>query len=301
MPGQTYRTEPWLVCLSCNAPIPARLENIRLYFSGTNLACPKCHTINDTWNTYLEAINENFMANAAYGAIGASGTIIRETLKRDQPLEITFEDHGIPSGARILQIIYASVGKLVAVELHGNLSTGRRRSHDKVILWPRPLGDDPPNEAILNIFITWIDEDRDTESILHLADACEAFSHDRYSEAVIPANISVEVETSRLISDVLSRSSSRERVSQFLSNQATYSGQLNILLPFIAQTHNKQVLPDAIVGHLNRLRKLRNEIAHQGALSSSIDKRNASEIICSALFGFAYMGWLRNELQLDES
>ena len=287
------------MCLTCNGPIPAKLENIRGHFLGKRLTCNECHNEHDAWETYRSAIEVNFMGNAVYSVIGAHAIFFKERLKRDKPLQIKFERYGIPPGSRILQIIYTPNGPLFGMEAHGNMSTTRRYYDDGVTLWPAPFTDSAPDEVDLSVVVTWIYEDANTESVISLVDACEAFAHEKYTDTIIPANIVVEVETSRLLSDVLSHTSSTKRVDEFLSNEATYGAQLDILIPFIATTYDKPRLPDPIAGHLRRLRKLRNQLAHQGKLVKELDKRGTSELICAALFGFVYVSWLRSELTAE--
>jgi len=74
-----------------------------------------------------------------------------------------------------------------------------------------------------------------------------------------------------------------------LESGATYSHQLNVVLPAFVSILKMPCLPDNIRGSLNRLRKLRNDMAHRGGLDIPIEKETAAEYLCAALFGFHYL------------
>ena len=56
------------------------------------------------------------------------------------------------------------------------------------------------------------------------------------------------------------------------------------------------VLNSEIRGQLNRLRKLRNEIVHDGAPRKEVEPNQAAELICAAVFGFYYARFGENRL-----
>ncbi len=48
-------------------------------------------------------------------------------------------------------------------------------------------------------------------------------------------------------------------------------------------------MTDALRGRLNRLRDLRNQVAHNGVTKKPLVPHEAAEMICAALFGFQYL------------
>ena len=69
---------------------------------------------------------------------------------------------------------------------------------------------------------------------------------------------------------------------------ATYSHQLNVLLPVVAALGKVPPLLDSIRGVLNRLNKLRNYQAHRALSPSPLTKHDAAELLTAALLGVAY-------------
>jgi len=83
------------------------------------------------------------------------------------------------------------------------------------------------------------------------------------------------------------RTISNAHIKPFLDDAATYSHQLNVLLPLVAEWSRMA---------LNRLRRLRNDIAHRGKPEALLTPAEASEVLCAALFGFRYVGFLQSRI-----
>jgi len=87
------------------------------------------------------------------------------------------------------------------------------------------------------------------------------------------------------------------KITSFLSDAATYSYQLNILLPWIAQNNDLPPFDPTIVGLLNRLRSTRNSLAHTGKTEQPLDKDQTAELLTAALFGFRYIDILKAKMK----
>jgi hypothetical protein len=93
----------------------------------------------------------------------------------------------------------------------------------------------------------------------------------------------------------LGRYAAGESVKHFLDDAATYSHQLNVVLPLVAALGGAPRLPDHIRGLLNRLRRLRNQIVH-GKLKTPLSQAEIAELLCSALFAFRYVDLVQSRL-----
>jgi len=143
------------------------------------------------------------------------------------------------------------------------------------------------------VLVVWIPRTEGNEAWQNLVDAFEAYEQNRFESSLIPANSAVESLLNRLLSDFLSGNISKERVDDFLENAATYSYQLNVLLPGLLKSTDAPNLSSPIRGFLNRLRKLRNDMAHRGKTDSPLGKDETAELLCAALFGFHYINLVR--------
>ena len=288
---------PWVPCQHCNAPINVRVEYIGAYFRSEPINCDKCEESVDWWETVVRAIRENFMLVQAFAPLGAHTLLIRKDLYPDKHLKITFADHGIPVDAKILSINYTpDDGGLIPLEFHGNVPQ-RQFIPPTIMLYPVKFGKEgPPGKTEVSIAVTWVSRSKSDAAWHSLVDAFQAYVANEFHEAVVPANTAVELALRRLLADVLSSMVSKERADRFLEDAATYSYQLNVVLPALVRLAGAPTMPDKIRGALNSLNKLRNEIAHDGELSQIIGKGRQAEVLCSAVFGLGYLDLVRPSL-----
>ena len=292
---------PFLNCPACKEGFTLRDDLTLAYFRNENIGCGKCRQPMDWWKLILNTIQENFMSTFAYMAIGAKSLAMNIALVPHRKTIIRFADYGLPCDAKILQIQYTSIGSahncLFPLEVHGN-SPIRHIIPNIIALYPISLEDDsyPQTGNEASIFVTWVAHTPDDELWEYLVTAFEAFAQNRFNAILIPSNIAVESKLTRLIAQFFEKFANKDSVKKFLSEGAVYSYQLNVLLPMIISLKGLPNLQDHIRGHLNRLRKLRNQLAHDGKLKEPLAKNEAAEMLCAALFGFRYLKFISDEL-----
>lgn len=294
-PRPPQQMSPWVRCPSCGDTIYISDEYIIRHFHGQPVTCSKCRTALDWWTTARHNIEENFMYFEAFAFIGAKSTWFTLILQPGVRKIFKFSDHGVPAASKVLYVNYTPGGSLFPAELHGNVPT-RRFFTDEVALYPVPATDQPAVDTELNVMVCWVPSTIADDSWQSLVDAFEAYATDRYAAMVVPANVAVESALSRLLTHYLERFSSKKRVEDFLDAAATYSHQLNVVLPLVASLNAIPKLPDHVRGALNRLRGLRNELAHEGVITGAYDKRAGAELLCGALFGFHYVRYVESRL-----
>lgn len=285
----------WIPCAHCGQPNYIQDKIFDEYFSEKKEIClnSNCKQSFDWWEAILKAIRENFFLVQALAPIGAQLTIFPIILRPEEIEKITFSDHGIPPDAEILQVNYfRTAGNLSPLEIHGN-TPQRHIIPQKIQLYPRPFPLEIPQESTVNVTVTWIHHTSDDESWHNLVRAFRDYVDGRYEAAVIPANVAVESILSRTMAEFLKKNASRDNVERFLEDGAKYGHQLNVLLPNILSFTKAPPLPEHIRGGLNRLRKLRNQLAHEGKLSEKLKKDEVAELLCASLFGFHYLKLIR--------
>ena len=77
---------------------------------------------------------------------------------------------------------------------------------------------------------------------------------------------------------------------RLLEEGATYSHQLNVLLPFVAHSLGWPSLPDDIRGQLNTLRAHRNDVAHVGSGAEVPDYAECGRLLVAAPTAVHYLG-----------
>jgi hypothetical protein len=89
---------------------------------------------------------------------------------------------------------------------------------------------------------------------------------------------------------------SKDDAEDLLSSGATYSWQLRVMLPIASELERIPALSAEIRGQLGRLRKLRNDLAHEGAVSANLNKHDVAVALVAATFGFHYGRFLERQL-----
>lgn len=287
---------PWVRCPSCGAPIQIEEGLFERFFSSISIQCPSCKQPLDWWQTAFREVSENFMFNQAFSLISARSKIFRVILQPGKRTSYRLTDFGIPPDAKVLYVNYTPSGSLFPAELHGNVATAKT-SRQVVYLWPVPLGNDQvPSETEVSVFVTWVPHSQLDDSWKNIVTAFEAYVASDYAATVVPANVAVELALSIMLNNYLPQYVGKERTKSFLKDAATYSHQLNVVLPLLVGLLKLPPLPEQIRGFLNSLRGLRNDIAHLGTTEKPIGKEQCAELLCAALFGFQYVRLLQLKL-----
>ncbi|REG88567.1 hypothetical protein [Flavobacterium aquicola] len=286
-------------CPECKAiSFPITNENLSNYFHGIVMKCPKCDTKLDWWSLLLRHFDWDF-PSYTYAIVGGYTTSLRIYMKAGEIFILDLEKIGIPKESKILQTSYTPNGEgLFPVELHGNTPV-RHYIPNIINLYGRQFGE-PEEETPVAVQINWAEKSAENEIWENIISAVEAFTAKNYNACVIPSNVSVESTLNNLMTKYFSPFAPKDKVEDFLSNGATYSYQLNILLPLVAHNSDFPKMPDNIRGSLNRLRGLRNSLAHRGKTAKQIDKKTISELICSSAFGLSYLNLLQERIDKRE-
>jgi hypothetical protein len=287
-------------CPGCHSLSLNYKDKIRDYVSGKPIVCPRCSAPFDWWSTVCSRIEQEGHIPSAIFFIGARVMTIESSLQVGQRTIFRFSDHGIPVGAKILWVKYHDGPNFLPVEINGNANVASRKFiSDQVTLYPLPVNPgDLINDAKILVTVGWMPQSADNDSWQNLVEATESYINGHYPSMIIPANVAVESAMSRLLTGYLEHFVSKERVENFLDNAATYSHQLNVVLPVIASLKSIPLLPEHVRGALNKLRSLRNELSHSGVLEQQLDRAKSAELLCGALFGFHYVQYVEQELLL---
>ena len=283
---------------SCDTDLPHPAEFVFEYFdkAGT-LTCGHCGTEIDVWNAVLRVLEFEFplLGGQAYTFLGAKVTLIPIELTANQTRQVNFLELGVPKKSHIVCINYTPEGEVFPLEVHGNQPT--RGEHPRqVTLFGRPTVKKSGATAKINISVTWVPEVSNFAPWKSLTEAIDAFAQKKYARIIIPANVFVETLTRSVLSKLMLKELSKKRVDDFLSNAASYKYQVNVLLPIFATFLELRPMPDKIRETLNRLRKLRNSLAHSGEKEIDITKHGAAELLCGALLGSSYCLYVHSQL-----
>ncbi|CAG9235866.1 conserved hypothetical protein [Paraburkholderia tropica] len=264
---------------------------------GVQVGCNICEKRADWFEITKQQISENFMASAAFACIGANTTTFSFELQRSEAVTLRWSDYGIPDSARIFHINFTphgGEGVLYPTERQGNSWTPHRNWEDKITLCARPVGVNPPESQLVHAGVAWIEKSDTDTAFMSLVTAFEAFAEQKYKDAIVPANVAVESMVSQFFNAYLPTHGIRKKTAEeFLQNAATYSYQLNVLLPLTCSLAGWPHLPSEIRVPLDRLRGQRNSVGHKGQLKTALDRDAMAELLTAALFGYRYVQLLQ--------
>jgi hypothetical protein len=271
------------------------------YFRGDETRCPTCDEPEpDLWAAVDEFPFEPF--NGLAGACRSAGSV---------PLlpgsnEIALSTLGVPDDARVLNaIVMPGPAPEVLEEWMrdplGELGPETREqlnvvapvsSFDGEVPHVLSLvGQEPANAALMptvvSISVSWIaTTDRSLPWRL-LADAVVALERHQPTSVAIWACTAVEAAVYDLADRALASSHiGKDRREPFLQDRATFSWQLNVLLPLIFDLTSVPPMSDELRKRLNTIRKTRNQLAHGNDVDVTGDARM---LLKSAVFGLHFL------------
>ena len=287
---------PHVPCPNCKQSVFAvDAANLYSYFQAAPICCEKCNRPVDWWTLLLKHA-ELRIPFYLYGLVGAYTTLFVLRMKPNEITPLDLADIGVPADAHILNMNYTPNGPgLFPIEVHGNAPIRHFAPH-KLQLFGLPFGE-PATSTPVAISVSWVQTVHGEESWQNLVQALEAYSINKFDSAIVPANVAVESRLASLLQEYYSRFASQNRIEDFLTNRATYSYQLNVLLPVMTHYLNFPNLPNHIVAELNKLRNMRNNIAHKGKLAKRLDKSDCARLVCASIFGFGFVELLEKQLR----
>jgi hypothetical protein len=242
-------------------------------------------------------VRQNFLMSSAFFPLGAKTTLFQTKFFRDAITHFNLYEEGLPPNALILELNISPEGMFCS-----ETTTNSRRLTNKFkkggLLqlqgYANPGSESQINEAKVAIFVTWVERSVDDAAWNNLVTAFDFYVNNDYESSLVPANVAVESQLFRLIERHLTATANKRRVKDFLENNATYSPQLNVLLPSIVHQLRATDMPNDLRGRLNRLRDLRNQVAHRGRCDRNLSQDGCAELITAALFGFRYLAYLES-------
>ena len=278
-------------CRSCMGALAAVPEQFEAHLAGRPQPCPGCKTA-DWWSQIRWALNDWSSPWTAPAVICGTQTSGKVRIDRGKSLILALTDWGVPEDAEILEISVTPYGPaegapLWPLHMHGNHIV-QHRVPNSLVLFGTPLGESAPESGEAFLSVWWIAPGPHDASVQHLISAARHFIAGRYESIVVPANVAAETALGSVMLDWVNSFIGKDRARRFLSDGATYSYQLNVLLPILSHSISAPSLQNEIRGRLNDLRKLRNEIAHGGRTEAAVDKAAAADLFAAAAFGFHY-------------
>ncbi len=289
----THTIEAAGSCLNCRHALPRLVDCAPAYFEQGSIRCGHCGEQVDLWQAALNnAARLSIVPAWALANLGAGKTNLVIPIESAKHQEIDLCRHGVPADAKILARNYTGQGdEVTAVEWHGN-SPPLRFPGTVLRLMGVPLGEGPlPRTGRVAIAVVWIRGD-DSDAWPYLTTAFEAAAAREYAPSIVFAQSAVEISIMPIIKQRLRRHAAADRVENFMKDSLAYSHALNAVLPYMSAELGAPRMPDAVRGALNKMRKKRNDVIHEGDKVAAVTAEDAMEGLCAAAFGFEYMRYV---------
>lgn len=287
-------------CPECRYILPRLVDCAADYFERGFVACGQCGDRVDVWRAALDrATRLSATTRWALASLGAAETTFVMPMETGKfyPLELT--EYGVQAGARILSrhctTHSGDQGLVTAVEFHPHGGAHRiRGTLLRLIAIPFLEGPIPRIGRVL-VTVTWIRGD-EADAWPYLVTAFESAAADDYAPALVFAQSAVEISLMPIIECKLRRHAPISRVKSFLRDSLKYSHALSVLLPNMCAEAGIPRMPDAVRTALDKMRKKRNDIIHQGTKKAAIAPEDAMEGLCASVFGFEFMRYVGPKL-----
>ena len=272
-------------CPNCRKTMQTNVD--LAYFAGALPVCKNCGQPFDWLDVFTNLFIEGDVFYQALGPAGAQWTLTRITLRPRENLHLDLAEHGVPADARVLFVNYSPTlpGGLFPIEWHGN--TPQPQRHGKRILLPIEFGQPPYGPTEVTVLAAWVPSRVEHEPWAEFLRALEAHVAGDYDAAIVPASAAVETAAWRLVHVFVDPYTSKRNLKGFES-EASFSDLLNVLIPAFAAVRGLPIMSDVLRGRVNRLRELRNDIAHRGRPERPITKRESSEVLAAGLLTHRY-------------
>jgi hypothetical protein len=291
------------VCYACHYVLPRLVHCAPGYFAQGYVVCEDCGEKVDLWKA-LSLGAELFKMAPAFSLtnLGAAKTRFVRPLESGRFYEFDLEEYGVPSGAKILSTSIHGCGGddgTVSALLWHSTPVSRRVHGTKFSVIAVPLGEGKlPRVGLVSIFVIWIRQE-ESDGWVYLLNAFEAAGDGEHAASLVFAQSAIEITLMPLLSKRLREFASGDNVKSFMSDSLKFSHALNVLLPTLCGLLDIPQMPDSIRGALNRLRKKRNLIIHEGVTKANVTPDETAEGLCAAALGFEYVRYIAPKLSSD--
>jgi hypothetical protein len=275
-----------LPCPSCG--IPSHFEDAAFdgFFRGSSWICLACDMHGSLWTMLLDSLrSDNQLAPGAVAIGAATSAFGQIVLEREHGTGLNLAELGVPPEANVLGVYLTPIGSEQGVLFPAMTvqSLTRKPVSHELFFFGHPIQGGAESTRV-GVMCTWFNPtEPEAEPLMT---ALQAYSEGSYRQAIVPASVAVEAKLGSVLRDYFQQFAGKEKVESFLSTGATFGFQLSPLLPALMAGVGAPPLTEHLAGQLNRLKTLRNKVAHEHV---EVSKNDASEVVLAALFGFHYL------------
>jgi hypothetical protein len=276
-------------CPDCLYSLGTISEVAARFFETGLFPCGHCGSNVDVWDASHKLVQKLGASFNGLTSLGAQETTFTMKLSRNEIRAVDISQFGVPEDATLLQVSFHAQRHDCCQPLVTQGQFFPQTLVRKVLVFGQPVEGDAQEEVVAAC-VTWVPSHDDyKESWIYLAEAFDAWASQRFWHVILPAYVAFEIALMRVVRAAMKRRLPKNAIADFSRNGLTSSVAMNVILPLLCDSSNVKHLPDPIRGELNRLRRLRNDLVHDGLRKDAVPKLLASEMLCATVFGFEYL------------
>lgn len=277
-----------------------------VYNLRNNILCEKCnsnsliHEQNGFLKVLEQIINTSFFNNI-YQVLGSKNSVGVALMKENETNHLYLEEMGIPKNAKILDINLTPNCNLYPLKFMLNNPRYNQNIDNKILIF-YPVNtfkwEKSKDENELSVIVQWILLEENDISDINLLQAIDNYIDKKPYELIMNANRCLELLCNQICFKEFIKnndsSKNKKSLENFLETGATYGYQLKYLLNLICKANNLILLEKDIIDEMDSLRKLRNEIAHQGQLKNNreLTMKEKQKILSITILGSGLMKYI---------
>lgn len=277
----------YLVCEKCRRAINFNDNLFKLFFLSETVNCPICKENIPIFKTFKNSLDSG--AGFHYSLIGCIGKAKKFNIKTNE-IYTLYLSKEIEAG-ELLYISYTPTnhGHVQPIEIHFNIPP-RNIWQNSVRLYGLPMAEEASETEVTCFYWFAPAKLKDDLGMKLLLDAFQRYHEQNYRYMVISAFTSVEIAQYYFFSELFKSTglSYSKKIEPFLTHNASFSSQLRVLLPFLAEKMKFPMLNKLIYDGLENLRKDRNDVVHKGEPEQGWDEEKVKTELISALFAYKY-------------
>lgn len=312
-----YNFEQYL-CLECRGNKPTQFNEYfevdilrDLYALRNNHFCTSCKSnsilkIQLNALKHLEHVIELNGFNNMFFILGSKQHHGVVEIKEKQINRVYLEEMGIPKNSQILDINFTPQGcGFFPLMLHSNNPRHRLIEKNSIAFYPREEQEDIPELPLdsncqskkLAILVQWVQELNDI-SDMNLLNAIHNYIDNNQIEFIMNCNRAIEIVVGEICFNEFRKDGKKDEVESFLTSGATYGYQIKYLINLICKANSLIQIDKDILNKANTLRKLRNNIAHEGKLKGNnlLSHKEKVEYLAVTILITSILKYINNKL-----
>ncbi|MCU1505693.1 MAG: hypothetical protein JWP05_662 [Microbacteriaceae bacterium] len=259
-----------------------------MFFNQTPLSCG-CGEQIDVWDLVRGCFVGVGAVFSLLAPVGGQNSISTLTLKRREIYTLDLKTLGIEPTDIVTMVNFTAVSEsapeggifssMTPAMLFGNAMPTKTALQHEMLIYPVPVGPKPPAEGTFNLYVHFIEEQREIHRAL-LLDAIRAHGEGDYKRSILNAHTAADTALENALSR---RLGAREASKLGGEVNMGFRGKVQSLALARSSAGLHELSP-TFVQHLYDLNARRNKVAHPSKEQGLLDQDGMADLLTAAVF-----------------